>query len=148
MNPPATPAVEATYPDPLDYYYNEHGYDMRRLTRYVYAFLTEDGERVKIGLVNSELRLDHRLREVTKSSAVPGLRRVAVVAIKDIDGHEAEDVEAAVQLWLNRTKGLRHAGAVDWLFVPDGGVAPEDWQPWLEQAAEAIKNISSIVLGS
>jgi hypothetical protein len=115
--------------------YNVHGYDMARRDRYVYAFVSADERRVKVGLVNSEGALIARRRRVEKDCNEPGLHETAHVRVPSIDGHEAEDVEAAIRLWLNRAHGFQHAGRVDWLNVPN---EHDDWQRLLDDALEAV----------
>ena len=66
---------------------------MARRDRCVYAFLSGDGRRVKIGLVNSVTSLAERLRRVAKDCQESDLRMVAYVTVHDIDGHEVEDVK-------------------------------------------------------
>jgi hypothetical protein len=120
--------------------YNKHGYDMAPRPRCVYAFVSSDSRRVKVGLVNTSTRLDVRLTEVAKACDERGLRLAAHVVVDDVDGHEIEDVEAAVRLWLVRARGFAHLGRVDWLRVPEGML---DWQALLDDAIAAIESWSS-----
>lgn len=116
--------------------YSLHGYDMSRQQRHVYAFLTSDGARVKIGMVGHEDRLALRLVEVTKRSGEPGLSMVASVSVEDVNEHEIEDIEAAMRVWLTLAAGFSHAGRVDWLDVPD--THRVDWKGLLERAKAAV----------
>jgi hypothetical protein len=116
--------------------YSPDGYDMTRQTRCIYAFLSADGARVKVGMVGRAERLGPRLAEVTRKRGEAGLHLVASVLVHDLSEHEAEDTEAALRLWLSSSSGLTHAGLVDWLIVPPG--ADLEWQKLLEAGLAAI----------
>ncbi len=122
--------------------WNEAGYDLTRTTRFVYAFLRSDGSRVKIGTVSRVERLELRRREVARSCGDHGLRMVAHVAIDEIDSHELEGYEGALQLFLSLAAGLPFGHAVDWLEVPgDSPVRDYDdgqWQDLLDRALATI----------
>jgi hypothetical protein len=131
----ATDVPESSVPTSNGIDYNVHGYEMAPHDRCIYAFLSADGRRVKIGLVNRATSLEERLRTVATKCQESGLRRVAYVTVHAIDGHEVEDVEAAIRLWLTRTRAFSHAGRVDWLYVPDGH---HDWDQLLHDALAAV----------
>ena len=127
--------AESSVPTGAGIEYNVHGYDMAPRDRCIYAFLSTDGRRVKIGLVNSVTSLATRLRRVAKDCQESGLRMVAHVTVHDIDGHEVEDVEAAIRVWLTRARAFSHAGRVDWLQVPEGH---HDWDQLLNDSLAAV----------
>lgn len=112
------------------------GYDTVVRRRYVYAFLSADGRRIKIGMVGRQERLAVRLREVVKRGGHEGLAMVAHVSFETTE-HECEDIEAAVRLWLSRNGVAVHAHSVDWLELIEPG-SEHDWQNQLEWAKSAI----------
>lgn len=116
---------------------NAYGFDMERRAYWFYAFLSEDGRRVKVGTVGREERLDPRRAEVERDCREPGLRKAAWIRIDGLNQHEAEDAEAGLRLWLTRDAGLVHYGRVDWLEVPDDRQVP-DCQMLLDRALEAV----------
>jgi hypothetical protein len=113
--------------------WNSTGYDLNRGERWLYAFLTADGSRVKIGLVLTKGRLTGRVREVARKN--PGLAEVAATSLSGVTHQEAEHIESVVRHWLCASSGFEHSGLVDWLNVP--APPPADWQALLDRAVAA-----------
>jgi hypothetical protein len=61
--------------------YSPDGYDMTRQPRSLYAFLSADRARMKVGMVGRPERLGPRLAEVTRKRGEAGLRMVASVLV-------------------------------------------------------------------
>jgi hypothetical protein len=116
--------------------WDHHGYDMVPKTYWIYAFVSTDGRRAKVGLVGREERLNLRLIEVRRNCEEPGLELMAAVSIEGLTQPEAEDAEAALRLWLTRSGGLAHYPRTDWLAVPDGQQV--DWQELLQSGRDAV----------
>ena len=116
--------------------WDHHGYDMVAKTYWFYAFVSTDGRRARVGLVGREERLNPRLIEVRRHCEEPGLELLAAVSIQGLTQPEAEDMEAALRLWLTRVGGLAYYPRADWLAVPDG--QPVDWQELLQSARDAV----------
>lgn len=115
--------------------WSSSGYDLNRGDRWLYAFLTRDGARVKVGLVLTEARLARRLREVAKACNEPELKMVATSVLPNVTHQEAEHLESIARHWIARQPGFDHAGSVDWLVAP--GDDNIEWQELLDSSVDA-----------